>query len=458
MKKGLLYYSLLLLLFIVGCSTGKAPIVDFRPPQKIIVKDYRIEFEKTITTHFTASGTLRIEKKDNYLILYDGHVSSRLLSCLDYSTGKEIWKASELVWRYYFKDGLLVMQYNNDIEMVEIPTGKSIFKLSDCSIPWTHPEGSELADQILVVYAGKDAVLDLKKREIVDNSIRGRFATFTKQKTNGAKVVNGGFLPNNDSLGENFLTANVIEDETGNQLIFIWSLQKSTRTYSLNIYDKTYTKLKEHHWMIPKNNYKEDHDEYFTGLPEPDKLEPSTYVIGHQFFIFENYTRYRWSWGRGNNRLTCIDLKTLEMKYQLWGQSPEHKEYHTFHFFNDIILHGNSTMHFQEGDGTFHQFDKENGEVLDSLQQRFTLFKEYAPGMLLGFNHHRELIKDNIYTNKVTITLWDYVANEFSKAYDFDFNVEFPYEPMVTNDGTIIFTYYDDILSKSVLYCCKVIP
>lgn len=456
MKKPLSINCLfLLLILITGCSTGKPPVTELKQPQKMLIKDYKVEFEKIINTDFTASGTLRIEKKDNYLILFDGHVSSLKLACLDYTTGKEIWKASEPVWRYYFKDGALVMQYDNGIEMVEIASGKSMFKLNDCKIRWTHPEGNELADQICVVYKENDAVLDLKKMEIASNNLKARYASFTYQKTN---LTKGGFVTEFDNIGKDFLTANVIEDEAGNQLIFIWSLNDSTRTFHLKIYNKTHQKIKEYHWGISPNKYAEDHDAYFTGLPEPEKLEPSTYVIENDLFIFENYTRYRWSWGQGNNRLTCINLKTLEMKYQIWGQGPTDKEFHTFLFFDDLILYSNNVMHFQMGDGIYNHFNKEDGKVLDSLEQRYTLFENYSPGVLLGFNYERKQIKGDEYTNKVSVTAWDHISNECSNSFQFDFADHFPYEPYVADDGRIIFTYYDDKLRKSVLYCCKVIP
>lgn len=444
-------------IFNWGCSAGKASINEFQSPKTDLFKDYRIEYDKTITTDLTASGTLRIDKIGDYLILYDGHVSSLQLTCIDYTTGKALWHAKEEVRRYYFKDGLLVMQYDKAIELVEVPTGKSVFILNDCTIRWDHPEGSELGDQILVIYKDNDAVLDLKKKEIVAGYNSTRFATFIQQGKNGSIKTTGSFITDDYNLGEDFIAANIIENQEGKKNAFVWSLNKPSREFTLGIFDEANKKLKEHHWIIPKNKYKEEHDEYFTGLPEPDKLEPSTYVIGNKFFLFENYTRYRWSWGQGNNRLTCIDLNTLEMKYQVWGQSPEENEFHTFLFFNDIILQSNSTMHFQMGDGIYHRFNNESGKVLDSLPHRFTLFKEYVPGMMLGFNHHRELVKDNIYTNSVTVTLWDYLTNQYSKAFDFDFKDEFPYEPFVTSDGSIVFTYYDAKLGKSILYCCKVI-
>ncbi len=458
MKKPLPFLICFGLSFIFGCSTGTVNKVDLHHKSNQFVKNYTIQFDKLIPTSLSASGTLRIKKIGDHVILYDGHVSAFKLVCVQYSTGKEIWAAPEGVRGLYFKDGELVAQFHDHIEIYEIASGKSVWKLNDCIISYNYPEGGELGDIISVTHQGRNSTLDLKTREIIRNAGPVLLATLFKIGENGEVSKTSKDVKNTFSLGEEFILADVIEKSGGEQEIYLWSLKEDTRLYTLRILDSKYNLLKEHSWTIPANTYTEAHDRAFNGLPEPEKLSPSSYLIKDQLILFENYTSYRWSWGRGTNRITSIDIKTREIKYQVWGQAPGDNDFYTFHFFNHMVMLSNGIMHFQDEPSVYKKFDLETGKALDTIQRRFTLFLEYLPQVLLGFTYERKQIKEMEYTNKVSITAWNNITNEYSKTFDFDFKEEYPYDPVIGEDGTILFSYYDKVTKKSILYCCRVIP
>jgi hypothetical protein len=448
--------ALFLFSLLVSCSTGKSPLENQQNNHFKNVKEYTIQFDKLIETNFTASSTLYVHKKGDYLILYDAHVDAFRLACIAYSTGKEIWKVPYDVRGYWFYEDKLLIEGHNSLEMLEIATGRSIWKTENCVMHYFFGKAILLEDEVSVVHNDQDAILNLKTNSI--SSIGAKFipATLYKQYMNQAMTQKGVVLKNDNGLGEGFYQVAVVEDRETAKDTYIWTLNTESRIFTLSIYGHNHVLFKKHTWTIPENNYTEAHDRAFSGLPEPEKLHGEVHCIGDQIFFYESYENYRWSWGRGCNRLTAIDIATHEIKYQVWGQTPDEKKFQGFHFFNDIILQSDGIMHFQDEPGTFSRFDMKTGKVLDSLSQRFTLFKDYTPGILMGFNYERKQVKDTEYTNKVSITAWDHQKNEYSKTFDFDFKEEYPYDPDVFDDGTIIFNYYDKKLGKDVLYCCKI--
>src|SRR5687767_10465723 len=110
-----------LLILLPSCSVGSGKHNDYNNLKKFPVKNYSIVYEKTIPTSLEASmGTLHIRKRGDYMIMYDSHVSELKLVCMQYSTGKELWEVPFEVREFYFKDGNLVVQGNEHIEVFEI--------------------------------------------------------------------------------------------------------------------------------------------------------------------------------------------------------------------------------------------------------------------------------------------------------------------------------------------------
>lgn len=454
--------NLLLALFIssfcLSCSMGKKPLTNHSNDGFKDVKNFTIQFDKTIETNFTASGTLYVHKKGDYLILYDSHVSAFRLACIEYSTGKEIWKIPYNVRDYWFFEDKILVEGFTSLEMIDSKTGKSIWKKDPCGVPFDYGHGEELDKEIFILMGPKREMLNLENGNTVTqpkNQVGGfLYKEDMEQKTDRKGIA----LENKYSLSDQFYKVAVVEDRETARDTYIWQLDAKTRTFTLSIFGHNNVLFKKHSWTIPQNVYTDNYDVAFSGLPEPEKLSGYVYCINDMLILYESYENYRWSWGRGCNRITGIDLNTHEIKYQVWGQSPTDKNFLGFHFFNNKILMSNGIMHFQDEPSTFYQVDAKTGKKLDVLPKKFTLFNDFSSNILIGFNYQRTQVKESDYTNKVSITAWDHIKNEYSKTFDFDFKEQYPYAPYVNEDGTIIFHYYDKALKKDVLYCCKVIP
>jgi hypothetical protein len=450
-------FALLITGFFLGCSIGNITANHFPYDDLRNVKELIIQFDKTIEINFTASGTLRVNKKGDHLILYDGHVEAFRLACIEYSTGKEIWKASYKVRGYWFFEDKILVEGFSSLEMLDLKTGKSIWKKDPCGIPFDYVQGAELNKEMFVLMGSKRAMLDLENGNTILQSKNQVGGFLYKEDMQQAIKSKGIVLENKYSLSDQFYKVAVIEDRETAQDTYIWQLDTKTRTFTLSIFGHNDVLFKKHTWTIPQNVYTDNYDVAFSGLPEPEKLHGEVHCINGLLILYESYENYRWSWGKGCNRITAIDLNTHEIKYQVWGQSPSDKNYQGFHFFNNKILISNGTMHFQDEPSTFYQFNDKTGKQLDSLPKRFTLFEDLSSGILIGFHYQRTQVKNTDYTHAVSITAWDHLKNEYSKTFNFDFKEQYPYEPYVNEDGTIIFHYYDKKLGKNVLYCCKII-
>jgi len=98
-----------------------------------------IKFVKEISTSLEGSlGTISIAKSGDYLILNDEHVSSRNLVCIEYSTGKEIWKIDNGVERFYIYNGKVLVDLLNDIALFNIKTGKELWRIKNAGISYKY--------------------------------------------------------------------------------------------------------------------------------------------------------------------------------------------------------------------------------------------------------------------------------------------------------------------------------
>ena len=412
-----------------------------------------ITYEKKIPISLEGSlGTLHLSRSDQYLILHDSHVSSRNLTCVDYTTGKELWKLDSTVFRYYMYQNNVVVDHDSYLSIYEVATGKKLQTIQNVFISYQHIIGKELNDKILVNDLTKAAILDLRTGNLVETNIDVIGAYDFKENKKGAvKSFTG--IENNFTFEGSLLSAVVFEDES-NSIKFIWSMDEE-RKYHLNSFDTSGNKLKHNSWSMDEGEQKTY--DGFNGHPESDKLDASIYFIDGHIFLFENYVNYRWSWGYGNNRITCIEPTSGEILYQRWGQSPNDSLYHTFHFFDNSILYGNSVMHFQNGYGKYNQFDYKNNLVKDSLDRRLTLMYDFNSRYFLAMNYERKLVKEDIYTNAVEMGLWNQNSNQFSDFFRFDYKEEYPFEPLgVFDDGLVVLYYYDNKKNQAVLDCYSV--
>jgi hypothetical protein len=249
------------------------------------------------------------------------------------------------------------------------------------------------------------------------------------------------------------------ESNDGMERDYIWSLDKKKRKFYLDVYDEKGVKLNSDFWYMDEDTSEHTSIDYFSGYPEPEKLSHSVHVLNNKLFLYENYVNYRWSWGRGSNRLHCIDLNTGKVKYEKWGHAPSDTiayPSNKFHFFDHNMLYADNIMHFQDGNGKFWNFDEDKGAVTDSLRMENTLFRNYDKNHLLAFTYERNLIGESEYTNAIEMRLWDIKKQAFSKAFRFDYVDGYPYDPTVFPDlGLIVFSVQMEATKKSVQHIYK---
>ncbi len=450
MKLKLLFIGLIITLcFNTNCQDIKNK-TQTKPPEKM-----EIIFEKEILTDIEASlGTMSMAKIGDYLILHDSHVSDRKLVCIEYSTGKEIWKIENGVHRFYVYNDNVIIEFNNYIALHNVKSGKEIWRKESVSISYNYHKSDIVTNNILANHNGEKVVFDLETQtvKLYDKGIIGAYY-FQFDEQNVKKSLIG--TENYYNCENKLLSIIIVNDDNDERRDYVWSLDEQKREFNLSCFDSERKKINEHFWkmdegeQLPKN--------MFDGNPEPDKLSGSMYFIEDKLFLFENYVNYRWSWNRGTNRISCIDWKTGNIKYQKWGQAPGEKEFKTFLFFDNTILYSDNIMHFQDGDGRFSKFDFLKGKVLDSLPQKATLFKNYNKDYLLGFSYERKHIKEKEYTNAVEMKFWNMHTNIFSDTYRFDFKSYYPFEPFVfSDDGLVILYFYLKDKKRSTLKCYRV--
>jgi hypothetical protein len=280
---------------------------------KLVLNDEKIDIklEKEIQTSLEgALGTISIAKSGDYLILDDEHVSSRNLVCIEYSTGKEIWKIDSGVERFYIYNGNVLVDLLNGIALFNIKNGKQIWKIKNAGISYKYQSASVVYNNLLVNHNGKEGVLDLESQKVKYFNKGVVLANYFKlDKNKVTKSMIG--IENDYSSKDKILKIIIVEDKDGVKKKYIWTLNK--RKFNLIAFDinststslSTSKEISRITWNM--DDEKQLPKDSFNGHPEPEKLETRVYFINNQLFLFENYVNYRWSWQRGSNRLTKID-------------------------------------------------------------------------------------------------------------------------------------------------------
>jgi hypothetical protein len=430
------------------------PVVNDTIPQELSIV---VKFEKLIqTSHDASNYTLSLKKQGDYLVLHDSHVDSRNLSCVRYSTGEELWKIADNVDRFFFFGNAVVVQFMDHVELREIVTGKITWKAESTRIDFAYGEERQLPSEVEAICNGKNCVLDMKsgqtktRLEKMIPAILHRITDPTRPDRSSTMIED------HFGTGDDLREAVIVQNRESYQKTFIWTLDEKKRTFRVDAYSMQHEKLKDFTWTMPVSFYNDTFRQGFCGLPEPSKLSTSAYVIGDYLFFYEDYSRYRWSWGRGTNRVTCFDWTKNEMIYQVWGQSPEdllaRKPFSGFYFFINCMLRSDGMMHFQMEPNGFSEFDFEKNASGDTLKKRFNLLYDYKDPYLAGFVY----LQDSL-NMRVNVNFSNYKTGSLSETSILEFGKQYPVEPeIIPDDDLIIFNYYDNKTAKSVLYCCRV--
>lgn len=418
-----------------------------------------IAFKHEISLKENLNGpTIYFAQIDNHVLIYDAHVSNRTLVCVNAETGKKEWVIEKLVHNFYIYEKNIVVEFSNYIAVHDLKTGAQIWRTDSGSIDYKNLLASEVSEQLLINYHGKKSILNLKTHKIdssQNNLIPAQYFKVDAEKVN--EFVIG--VQNEYQTKHDIISFVKVESFDGLVRDYIWSLNKKKRIFYIDIYNKKGTKIKSDSWYMDEDTTAHTSVDYFSGYPEPEKLSYSVHVLNNKLFLYENYVNYRWSWGRGSNRLHCIDIDEGTLLYEKWGHAPSDTvEYpsNKFHFFDQTILYANNTMNFQDGDGKFWNFDEMKGRVLDSLNMENTLFRNYDQNNLLAFTYERKLIGESEYTNAVEMRLYNIKKHTFSKTFRFEYVDGYPYDPTVFPElGLIVFSVFQEDEKRSVQHVYK---
>jgi len=423
----------------------------------------RARFVKRLVTNNEASpGTMTVRKKGNYLYIHDSHVSSLSLSVVDYQSGEELWRYPGKAWRFQFYGDLMVIQDDGKVLTYGLKSFRKMREFRGVQVSYTLRNGGTLRQPEIAVRGGGPGVIHLidgttKWYEGGVESVRA--FRFARKASEGMGLLSlGSFavpeLRARIGLKSRLLNAFVIEENNGVRRYFVWSLHEKKRRFYVGQYDDQFKLVGGIEWSMPKNTYKKPVDRAFSGEPEPEKLKASLHLVNGEIFLYENYVNYRWSWGRGCNRMTSLRLGQgkIAMGYQIWGQKRHKDPFFRYHFFKKEIIKSNGVMHFQSAPNTrFEVFDAKTRKTR-KLRERFSFMRDYRGDEFLCFKYIREHIKDKSYRNAVEISVWDSQSNRFSGKSTFEYGEKYPMMAEVFSDeGLIMIPFYDRKLKKNVL-------
>lgn len=422
--------------------------------------EIKISFQKEIILEEELNGpTIYFAKIDSHLLLYDAHVSERKLICLDVFSGKTEWEIDKPVFNFFIYENKLVIDFDSYIALYKIETGEEIWRTNSGSIAYNNKLAEKVSKNLLIDYEGKKTILNLETQTIdtvSTNIVSAHYFKVIGEKTE--EFIIG--IQNTYKTQHELLSFIIVEDLQGLKRDYVGSINKELRIFYLDTYNEKGVKINSEQWDMDETRSEHSSVDLFNGYPEPQKLDYSVHFVNGKLFLYEDYTIYRWSWGRGSNRINCIDWQTGSIKYQKWGHAPSDKLYLTankFHFFDYTILYADNIMNFQDGNGKFWNINEETGEILDSLKMQNTLFRNYDEKHMVAFTYERKLVKEQEYTNAIEMRLWNTEENTFSKTFRFDYNKDYPYEPKVFPDlGLIVLSVYKESINRSVIHVYNV--
>jgi hypothetical protein len=157
--------------------------------------------------------------------------------------------------------------------------------------------------------------------------------------------------------GSRLLSRFMVVSLSGKSSYFDWQLVGSDLI--LRRYTEQQQPDGELRWQVPKLPETDSKDAAFTGNPDPEKLQASVHVSGGRLFLYEDYSNYRWSWGRGSNRITLLQpgpTGAMTIRFQDWGQKQDKDPYWGYMFFpGSVVLHDGTDLrqrHYQSFDVT----------------------------------------------------------------------------------------------------------
>ena len=290
-----------------------------------------------------AYGPLTLKPVDRVLLVNNTHVSARELLALDR------WTLA-LKWRYAGKvSGFVVHAKSRIVVANDMQRGLVGLDARTGRRLWERPG--------LALNSGIYPDLELRSATIYSGRRHGGHGTFV-EAASGKMIVSLSKGPLTPVRVYRFTKAGLrfvrIEwrglRRTGRLLaalsigsgkqdpLYVWSLTKRRFTLERRVGGRTTATLG---WVIPPSTYKRPVDRVFNGDPEPEKLVARLRLVDGKLMFHEHYSTYRWSWGRGTNRLTLVDLLGMKIRRQIWGQRHHRDPYRGFFFTDTFVFNVN---------------------------------------------------------------------------------------------------------------------
>jgi len=310
-----------------------------------------------------AFGPWTMKVTPRRLVLLGTHVSSRTLVAYNRKTWKLAWRYPGKVEAFVLRGGLVIASdLKRKVVALDLATGKQRWAVEGYYLATyqrrpLHPDVRTTDAQLLL--AGKTAaLLDVIKGRIARRA--PKILAIPRHRRGQPGLAGYAYrLPPRKPLvpkGAKLLALVQIEARDGTvEGIYIWSLLG--RRFTLRRHDAKLAALVDRaparkgprasvSWEMPTIKG----SGAFNGAPEPDKLATEVNVIKGRLLLYENYVNYRWSWGRGSNRLTGVALPRPGLDFQLWGQRGIKKgsSYQGFVLRpNAVFVTSGSTLHWQ---------------------------------------------------------------------------------------------------------------
>lgn len=301
-------------------------------------------------------GPWTIKVTPQRMVVLGTHVSSRTLVAYDRKHWKLAWRYPGKVEAFVLCDKLVVVSdLKQRVVALDLATGKKRWSVAGYYLaPYQrralHPD-ARTNDTKLLLSGGQHALVDVRTGRIV---LRAPKILAIPRYRRGAMGLQGYAyrLPPKQTLapkGTRLLALVQVETPQGKvEGIYAWSLAGRRFALSKHGHNARLKQLSRVQWSMPKLAG----SGAFNGAPEPEKLATEVGVIGDQLLLYENYVNYRWSWGRGVNRLTGLSTPQASIAFQLWGQRDIGKTAGTYRGFvlhpNAVFVTTGSTLHWQQ--------------------------------------------------------------------------------------------------------------
>lgn len=302
-------------------------------------------------------GPWTIKVTPQRMVVLGTHVSSRTIAAYDRRTWKLAWRYPGKVEAFVLCGKLVVVSdLKQRVVGLDLATGKKRWTVAGYYLaPYQrrtlHPNSRTRDRKLLLTGGGKHALVDVRTGRIVLRAPKILAIPRYRRGTIGLQGYTYR-LPAKKPLaskGTRLLALLQLETPRGKiEGIYAWSLTGRRFALSQHGHDAQLKELARVQWTMPKLAGSGAE----SGAPEPEKLATEVGLIGDQLLLYENYVNYRWSWGRGVNRLTGLSMPQASIAFQLWGQQKIGKAAPAYRGFvlrpGSVFVTTGSTLHWQQ--------------------------------------------------------------------------------------------------------------